>query len=141
MSRRSPVAKDALAHQAHAIAKTAIADASPHATANRVHALPSAIAQEHRIQVRRRASDARPGRFLLQGLNEAMAPETEMNRESLVRLTEMQARFLQFLRGRLGDRATAEDILQTAYVKAMQHGAVLRDAESTVAWFYRILRN
>jgi RNA polymerase sigma factor (sigma-70 family) len=70
-----------------------------------------------------------------------MVPETEMNRESLVRLTEMHAKFLQFLRGRVGDAATAEDILQTAYVKAMQHGAVLRDAESTVAWFYRILRN
>ncbi len=64
-----------------------------------------------------------------------------MNLESLVRLTEMHARFLQFLRGRVGDTATAEDILQTAYVKAMQHGQELRDAESTVAWFYRILRN
>lgn len=56
-------------------------------------------------------------------------------------LTEMHARFLQFLRGRVDDPATAEDILQAAYVKALQHGGELREAESSVAWFYRILRN
>ena len=56
-------------------------------------------------------------------------------------LAEMHDRFLRFLRGRVGDPATAEDILQTAYVKAIQHGGELREAESSVAWFYRILRN
>jgi RNA polymerase sigma-70 factor (ECF subfamily) len=39
------------------------------------------------------------------------------------------------------DAATAEDILQSAYLKAMEHGSEIRDDESTVAWFYRILRN
>lgn len=53
----------------------------------------------------------------------------------------MHGKFLQFLRGRVRDPATAEDILQAAYVKAIQHGGELRDAESSVAWFYRILRN
>jgi RNA polymerase sigma factor (sigma-70 family) len=61
--------------------------------------------------------------------------------ESLAELAKMHARFLQFLRGRVGDLATAEDILQAAYVKAIQHGGELRKAESAVAWFYRILRN
>ncbi|MBS1802231.1 MAG: sigma-70 family RNA polymerase sigma factor [Acidobacteria bacterium] len=53
----------------------------------------------------------------------------------------MHSRFLQFLRGRVGDPATAEDILQAAYVKAIQHESDLRKDESSVAWFYRILRN
>lgn len=61
--------------------------------------------------------------------------------ETMADLAEMHDRFLRFLRGRVGDPATAEDILQTAYVKAIQHGGELREAESSVAWFYRILRN
>lgn len=35
----------------------------------------------------------------------------------------------------------AEDILQSAYIKAIEHGSEIRDDESTVAWFYRLLRN
>ena len=61
--------------------------------------------------------------------------------ETVADLAKMHARFLQFLRGRVGDPATAEDILQAAYVKAIQHGGELREEESAVAWFYRILRN
>ena len=49
-------------------------------------------------------------------------------------LAKMHAKFLQFLRGRVGDPATAEDILQAAYVKAIQHGGELREEESAVAW-------
>jgi len=56
-------------------------------------------------------------------------------------LAGMHAKFLQFLRGRVSDAAAAEDILQAAYVKAIQHEGELRQDESTVAWFYRILRN
>ena len=41
----------------------------------------------------------------------------------------------------LGEPAAAEDILQSAYVKALKHGSQLRDEESVAAWFYRILRN
>jgi RNA polymerase sigma-70 factor (ECF subfamily) len=39
------------------------------------------------------------------------------------------------------DQATAEDILQAAYLNAIERGSEIRDEESTVAWFYRILRN
>lgn len=53
----------------------------------------------------------------------------------------MHGRFLQFLRARVGDAAAAEDILQAAYVRALEHEAELRESESSVAWFYRILRN
>lgn len=56
-------------------------------------------------------------------------------------LAEMHGRFLCFLRARVGEAATAEDILQAAYVKALEHEAELREEESAVAWFYRILRN
>lgn len=56
-------------------------------------------------------------------------------------LAEMHNKFLQFLRARIGDPATAEDILQAAYVKAIHHESELREEESSVAWFYRILRN
>jgi len=57
------------------------------------------------------------------------------------RMAAHQSRFLSFLSARVEDRATAEDILQTAYLKAVEHGSEIRDDESTVAWFYRILRN
>lgn len=31
--------------------------------------------------------------------------------------------------------------MQTAYIKVMEHGSEIRGDESTVAWFYRVLRN
>lgn len=60
---------------------------------------------------------------------------------SVERLVRLRAQFLRFLRSRVGDAATAEDILQAAFVRAVEHGADLRDGESVVAWFYSILRN
>jgi RNA polymerase sigma-70 factor (ECF subfamily) len=49
--------------------------------------------------------------------------------------------FLVFLERRVESRAVAEDILQTAFVRSLERGRDLRDEESAVAWFYRILRN
>jgi RNA polymerase sigma factor (sigma-70 family) len=49
--------------------------------------------------------------------------------------------FLQFVRRRVNSNATAEDILQSAYVRATEKAGGLRSGESAVAWFYRILRN
>ena len=69
------------------------------------------------------------------------SPPSISAQETVTDLANMHARFLHFLRGRVDDPATAEDILQAAYVKAIQHGGELRGAESAVAWFYRILRN
>lgn len=65
----------------------------------------------------------------------ATSPETAAG------LAEMHGKFLRFLRARVGDAATAEDILQSAYLKALNHADELRESESSVAWFYRILRN
>jgi RNA polymerase sigma-70 factor (ECF subfamily) len=46
---------------------------------------------------------------------------------------------LAFVQRRVGDRALAEDILQDALVKSLDHGDEIRD--SAVGWMYRVLRN
>lgn len=56
-------------------------------------------------------------------------------------LVENHARFLAFLERRLDSRATAEEILQEAFVRGIDRGGSLRDGESAIAWFYRLLRN
>jgi RNA polymerase sigma-70 factor (ECF subfamily) len=56
-------------------------------------------------------------------------------------LARQHRRFLAFLANRVGSHAVAEDILQNAYAKAIERGSQLRNEESAVAWFYRILRN
>lgn len=49
--------------------------------------------------------------------------------------------FLAFLERRVGSRATAEELLQAAFVKSLEKGGALDDGEGAVAWFYRLLRN
>ena len=56
-------------------------------------------------------------------------------------LLDLRRRFLAFLERRVEDSAIAEDILQAAYVRALESKGKLRADESAVAWFYRILRN
>ena len=56
-------------------------------------------------------------------------------------LLEQRTRFLNFVERRVDSRAVAEDILQTAFLRAVQQHEKLRQDESVVAWFYRILRN
>jgi RNA polymerase sigma factor (sigma-70 family) len=62
-------------------------------------------------------------------------------REVPPEILENREQFLRFLERRLGRRDAAEEILQTAYVKAMEKAATVEHEESTVAWFYRLLRN
>lgn len=66
-----------------------------------------------------------------------MAPSPEI----ASRLVESHRQFLGFLQKRLNDRDLAEDILQDAFVKTLEKADTLRDDESAVAWFYRLLRN
>jgi RNA polymerase sigma factor (sigma-70 family) len=55
-------------------------------------------------------------------------------------LLENHRRFLAFLERRVGTLQDAEEILQSAFAKAVEHEEKLvRD--TVVAWFYRILRN
>jgi RNA polymerase sigma-70 factor (ECF subfamily) len=61
--------------------------------------------------------------------------------ENLQALIERHAAFLGFVQRRVQDRALAEDILQSAYVRALQHAGTVRDAGAVVPWFYSVLRN
>ena len=63
-------------------------------------------------------------------------PETEFNT-----ILNHRKVFLGFVQRRIGDRAVAEDILQAAYMRALEHEGDLRRNESVVGWFYRVLRN
>jgi RNA polymerase sigma-70 factor (ECF subfamily) len=56
-------------------------------------------------------------------------------------LAANRARFLEFLERRVRRRDVAEEILQDAYVRGMTTGGALREDESAIAWFYRVLRN
>lgn len=64
-----------------------------------------------------------------------------MNSDLTLQLVENHRQFLAFLERRLGDRALAEDVLQDAFVKSLEKGDDVRDETSSVAWFYRTLRN
>ena len=57
------------------------------------------------------------------------------------RLVDNHREFLGFLERRLENRALAEDILQDAFVKSLEKADEVRDESSSVAWFYRLLRN
>jgi RNA polymerase sigma factor (sigma-70 family) len=56
-------------------------------------------------------------------------------------LVENHQRFLSFLACRVGNPSDAEEILQVAFVKSVEKSDSIRDAETVVAWFYRLLRN
>lgn len=56
-------------------------------------------------------------------------------------LSENRNAFLAFLERRAGSRAAAEDILQEAFARSLDRLETLRNEESAVAWFYRVLRN
>jgi RNA polymerase sigma-70 factor (ECF subfamily) len=56
-------------------------------------------------------------------------------------LLKHHRRFLTFLKGQTRDAALAEELLQAAYAKSVQKAGSLRDGESAVAWFFRLLRS
>ncbi len=47
----------------------------------------------------------------------------------------------QFIRRRVTDEATAEDLLQEVFLKIHQHGGRLRDARRLESWIYQLTRN
>jgi RNA polymerase sigma-70 factor (ECF subfamily) len=67
-----------------------------------------------------------------------LRPDTD---EVVDALVGNHRRFLEFLERRVGDRATAEDILQAAFVRGVEHADEVRDPDKATAWFYRLLRN
>lgn len=64
-----------------------------------------------------------------------------MQTQTIDELILQRSKFLQFVKGRVTTPSTAEDILQSAYMRAMEKLSTLHKDESAVAWFYRILRN
>ena len=56
-------------------------------------------------------------------------------------LLENHARFLAFVERRIGSRDDAEDILQEAFVRSLEHTPSLQSSTSASSWFYRVLRN
>lgn len=61
--------------------------------------------------------------------------------EVVERLVAAHREFLKFLEARLPSRVIAEEVLQSAYARTLERGGAIRDTESAVAWFYRLLRN
>lgn len=60
---------------------------------------------------------------------------------TLETLLERRAGFLAFVRRQVGERELAEDILQAAYLRALEKSSALREEDSAVAWFYSVLRH
>lgn len=69
-----------------------------------------------------------------------LSRSTSLN-DSMRALLEHHAAFLGFVHRRVQDRSLAEDILQGAYLRALQHADDVRDHGSVVPWFYSVLRN
>ncbi|RKH13366.1 sigma-70 family RNA polymerase sigma factor [Corallococcus sp. CA047B] len=61
--------------------------------------------------------------------------------EALETLLRHHHAFLAFLTPRVGSQEAAREVLQAAFVKGMEQGGSLREEQSAVAWFYRLLRN
>jgi len=64
-----------------------------------------------------------------------------LTQETIKQLVSSHRQFLSFVQKRVESKEVAEDILQTAFVRGLEQGSALRDEESAVAWFYRVLRN
>src|SRR4051812_31554461 len=72
------------------------------------------------------------------GPDAALPPDRE---DVVAALLAQRGRFLAFVERRVGSRAVAEDLLQTAFARTLEKGGALKDGEGAVAWFYRLLRN
>jgi RNA polymerase sigma-70 factor (ECF subfamily) len=64
-----------------------------------------------------------------------------MPTETIANLVRQRTQFLRFVQRRVNSAAAAEDIIQSAYIRAIEQAPALRNEESAAAWFYRILRN
>ncbi len=67
--------------------------------------------------------------------------EQRPSQEVVTVLVQNHKKFLAFLERRVGSRADAEDILQAAFVRAVEKAESIRDEGKSIAWFYQSLRN
>ena len=65
----------------------------------------------------------------------------DLDNKTLDRLLAHRQEFLRFIEKRVDSLTTAEDILQSAFVKGFEKRSTIRDEERVIAWFYRLLRN
>lgn len=71
-----------------------------------------------------------------------MTPGSESLSEGAVRvLLAEKGRLLAFLEERVGSRADAEDLLQTAMLRVVTKGHAVRSGDRIIPWFYRVLQN
>ena len=71
-----------------------------------------------------------------------MTPGNESLSEETVRvLLAEKGRLLTFLEERVGSRADAEDLLQTAMLRVVTKGHAVRSRDRIIPWFYRVLQN
>jgi RNA polymerase sigma factor (sigma-70 family) len=63
--------------------------------------------------------------------------------EPLADVLARRAELVRFVRSRVDSDAAAEEIVQAAFLRGIEarERAEIRDDESTLAWFYRLLRN
>jgi RNA polymerase sigma factor (sigma-70 family) len=73
--------------------------------------------------------------------NSVLLSHSTSSTESLRALLDHHAAFLGFVQRRVQDRALAQDILQSAYLRALQRADSVRDRRAVVPWFYSVLRN
>lgn len=64
-----------------------------------------------------------------------------MANDLIDKLLEHRVRFLSFVQRRVRSKEVAEDILQSALIRAIERGDQIRSGDASVAWFYRLLRN
>jgi RNA polymerase sigma factor (sigma-70 family) len=74
-------------------------------------------------------------------LDRGDGPDASLSPAVLRVLLENRDRFLAFIERRLGRRDVAEEVLQEAFARGIARGGSLREDESAIAWFYRLLRN
>lgn len=73
--------------------------------------------------------------------NSTPLPHSASSSEAVRALLDHHGAFLGFVQRRVQDRALAEDILQSAYVRALQRADTIRDHSAVIPWFYSVLRN
>ncbi len=64
-----------------------------------------------------------------------------MNEILISRLLAQRKKLLAFIRKKVADPDTAEDILQDSLAKALKSAGEIRDDERFISWFYTILNN
>lgn len=70
-----------------------------------------------------------------------MSDSTETAPAIVASLLANRREFLAFVESRVANRVLAEELVQSAFVRALERGNTVRDEESATAWFYRLLKN